>query len=328
MEKISIIVPVYNVEKYLNRCVESLIKQTYENLEIILVNDGSKDGSGILCEQLMKRYSNIKVIHKPNGGLGSARNAGLDIAEGEYIGFLDSDDWVSSDMYEYLLNLAREYDSDVTQIDYRFISEYTEIKKQNDTYCIRCIVGRDAILETYLKDGMKEKKSYPVTSKLYKAGCFKTIRFPEGQLYEDVVTNFDILSHANKYVISNKPCYYYFINPQSITRSIFSNKDLDYIKVGEQIVDRTKNNEKLKSLGVMTLSRFHFMCLCKMIKYRCEKDVDVRGQVKKSVVAIRKGIPMLLKSSMKLNRKAVMIALCLNIGLTELVAVKIHSITR
>lgn len=311
MDKISVIVPVYNVEKYLERCVNSLLQQTYENLEIILVDDGSKDRSGKICDALREKSSKIKVIHKENGGLSSARNKGLEIAEGEYIGFVDSDDWISNDMYEYLLSLSKEYDADITQIEYIFASDYPKQIKQHNIG-LTCVEENENILKRYLVDGMKEIKSYPVWTKLYKAKCFRGVSFPEGQLYEDVVTNYSILSGINRYVISTKVCYFYFSNPKSITRSSFINKDFEYIKVGEQIADITRDSKVLKSYGQMTLARTYFMLLCKMVKFKCADDVDIDEFVDKALPVLRKNIYILLKSKMKYNRKIALIALCAN----------------
>ena len=120
---ISIIIPVYNVSKYLDKCVKSILLQTYSNLEIILVNDGSTDGSGVLCDELKKTDKRICVIHKPNGGLSDARNAGLDIATGDYIGFVDSDDYVEPDMFQILLENAMKYDADVSGCRYAEVYE-------------------------------------------------------------------------------------------------------------------------------------------------------------------------------------------------------------
>ena len=110
---ISVIVPVYNVEQYLPKCIDSILAQTYENLEIILVEDGTKDSSGVICDEYAAKDARIRVIHKENGGLSSARNAGMEIARGEYFGFVDSDDWIEPEMYENLMALAQKYDADV-----------------------------------------------------------------------------------------------------------------------------------------------------------------------------------------------------------------------
>src|SRR4051794_4889210 len=118
MPKISIVVPVYKVEKYIKRCVDSILAQTYQDFELILVDDGSPDNCGKICDSLAKQDKRIKVIHKENGGLSTARNAGIDVAVGEYIGFVDSDDWVTKDMFEYLLNLIEDNECDISSVSY------------------------------------------------------------------------------------------------------------------------------------------------------------------------------------------------------------------
>jgi len=174
---ISVIVPVYNVEKYLERCVKSILLQTYDRLEIILVNDGSKDGSGKLCDELAKGDPRIVVLHKENGGASSARNAGLDLAHGEYIGFVDSDDWIAPDMYEYCLRAIDAHDAQVVQTECALVRSEAEAVKQEpeqveDTvadevylreedikfaYCTEYIVTVD---ETATKHNPAELRSY------------------------------------------------------------------------------------------------------------------------------------------------------------------------
>ena len=133
--KISIIVPVYKVEKYLDKCVNSIVGQTYKNLEIILVDDGSPDNCPAMCDEWAQKDSRIKVIHKKNGGLSSARNAGLDACTGDYIGFVDSDDWIEPDMYEYLLNIGMKNNADVSRCEFVIEAENSDITvdSQNDS---------------------------------------------------------------------------------------------------------------------------------------------------------------------------------------------------
>ena len=120
-EKISVIVPIYKTEQFLSKCIDSIINQTYKNLEIILVDDGSPDNCPKICDEYAKRDNRIKVIHKENGGLSSARNAGIEIATGDFSAFVDSDDWIDSDMYESLVKLSDEYNADIAECGYRFI---------------------------------------------------------------------------------------------------------------------------------------------------------------------------------------------------------------
>lgn len=320
---ISVIVPVYNEINNLKRCITSICKQTYKDIEIIIVDDGSTDGSSELCDRLSLEDDRIVVIHKENGGLSSARNKGIEIAKGDFLGFVDSDDWISEDMYEHLIMLQKKYDGDVCQVNYYQTSKFVLYKESNEA--VEVYDDKIEILEKYLKDGMKPIKSYPVWTKLYKKSCFDSIRFPVGQLYEDVVTNYDILANANRYVVSNKVGYFYFIKRDSITRGKFTKRDLDYVKVGLQIIERTENMQELYKLGEMTYGRFNFMCLCKMLKYDVDEDIDIGAQVDILIDAIRKNIKILLKSSMKLNRKIIMCIICLNKYVTK-IAVKIKRV--
>ena len=316
---ISVIVPVYNTEQYLCRCVDSLLKQTLP-IQIILVDDGSTDKCSDIYDKYSEQNSNITVIHKPNGGSSSAKNTGISAAKTEFVGFVDSDDWVTEDMYEYLNRLQTEYQADVVQIEYVTVTDEDSavVSARKENIC--CLEGQEDILERYLLDGMKPVKSYSTCTKIYKRSLFDGIKFPEGQSYDDVTTNFDLLTKAKSYVISNKQCYFYFIRNVSITKGMFSASDLDYILSGEQIVSRTEKNIRLKKLGVMTLARFHFTNLCKLLKYGCEPDIDYKQQISSSIPVIRSGMSELLKSGMKTGRKFLMIALCMNISLTASVA--------
>jgi len=316
---ISVIVPVYNTEQYLSRCVDSLLKQTLP-VQIILVDDGSTDKSGEICDGYAEKNQCIRVIHKENGGSSSAKNAGISVAETDFVGFVDSDDWVTEDMYEYLNRLQTEYQADVVQIEYVTVTDgdSTVIRPGKET--VICLEGQDDILERYLLDGMKPVKSYSTCTKIYKKSLFEGTKFPEGQSYDDVTTNYDLLTKAKRYLISNKQCYYYYIREVSITKGLFRSSDLDYVLSGEQIVSRTENSPRLKSLGIMTLARFHFTNLCKLLKFGCEPAIDYKEQIRRSIPIIRSGMSDLLKSGMKLDRKVVMLGLCLNIKLTTFFA--------
>ena len=142
------------------------------------------------------------------------------------------------------------------------------------------------------------------------------MKFPEVLSYDDVTTNYDLLSKAKRYLISNKQCYYYYVREVSITKGLFSTSDLDYVLSGEQIVSRTENSPRLKKLGNMTLARFHFTNLCKLLKFGCEPDIDYNELIRTSIPVIRSGMTDLLKSGMKMDRKIIMLVLSLNIKLT------------
>ncbi|MBE6091229.1 MAG: glycosyltransferase [Clostridium beijerinckii] len=243
---ISVIVPVYNVEKYLPQCIDSILNQTEKNLEIILVDDGSLDNSGKICDEFSKKDDRIVVIHKKNNGLSSARNAGLEIAKGNYIGFVDSDDWLDKSMYEILLKLLKENNSDISccdffktansdgsipHIDNEIINSYNNIESLNNFY-------NDLYTQTVV-----------AWNKLYKRELFKDISYPVGKIHEDEGTTYKLYYKANKITYTNMPLYYYRITPNSITTSKFNKKRLDIIDVYDEKVKFIKNinNEDIYS---------------------------------------------------------------------------------
>lgn len=221
---ISIIVPVYRVEKYLKKCVDSLINQTYKNLEIILVDDGSPDNCPIVCDTYAKIDSRIVVIHKENGGLSDARNAGLDIASGEYIGFVDSDDYISPDMYEALLRGLTEDNSDIACCNYLQVNEEgTAYKDQELPIKDECLDSRGAY-ELLIKYGGYYAVAW---NKLYRRQIWETIRYPKGRKYEDMFVICALIEQCAKISHVNSPLYYYVRREGSITSEERSIKDFD-----------------------------------------------------------------------------------------------------
>lgn len=214
---ISVIIPVYNVEPYLRRCLDSVLAQTYKNLEIIVIDDGSPDYSGMICDQYAQRDQRMKVIHQENGGLCAARNAGMKIATGKYIGFVDSDDWIAPEMYEELYRNLKEYDADIVSCS------YFRVKPERDTTS-RC----DGEIHVYnRKQAMKEMISQftirtTFWNKLFRREMFDGLEFPEGRTYEGAILMHKVFDHAQKVVHVGRPYYYYFDNATSIinTRSI------------------------------------------------------------------------------------------------------------
>lgn len=233
MEKcVSVIVPIYNVEPYLKRAVDSIIDQTYSRLEIILVDDGSPDNCGKICDDYAKKDNRIKVIHKANGGLSDARNAGLDIATGDYIAFVDSDDYIAEDFVETLLAELEKHDADVSMCSYRVTSsvEFDDsIWEENGDQEVE-VCGRMELLSN-LYDANHRDATYFIVSwnKLYKASLWEGIRFPKGKIHEDEATTYRIYDKASKGVYIHTPLYGYFSAPESITRSRFSLKRLDWL---------------------------------------------------------------------------------------------------
>jgi glycosyltransferase involved in cell wall biosynthesis len=228
MEKplISIIIPVYKVEKYLEKCIKSVLDQTYKNLQIILVDDGSPDNCGKICDNYVKIDNRIEVIHKENGGLSDARNVGLKKARGKYIGFVDSDDYVSNGMFENMYNTLVNNNADVSICNFYTVIDNKNIIKNVDNGIE--IYNKLEILKEILLD--KKIQSY-AWNKLYKRELFKDIEYPVGKKYEDIGTTFYILEKCNKIAVSGSPEYYYITRGDSIVNNNTEGTVIDYISL-------------------------------------------------------------------------------------------------
>lgn len=230
--KVSIVVPVYNVEQYLNQCLESLKNQTYKNLEIILVDDGSTDNSGIMCDEFAKKNNNVIVIHQKNQGLSGARNSGVIRSSGEYITFLDSDDWISNEYVEYLYNLIDKYHVDVVCtcfFTYWEGSNKISDPEQSEIKCIK-FSPEDALEEICY--GSLFGCSVP--DKLYKRELVLKNPFPIGKLYEDLATMYKIIGSCNGVIYSSKKLSYYRRREGSIINEPFSKDHLFIIQAAEE----------------------------------------------------------------------------------------------
>lgn len=230
MPKLSIIVPIYNVEKYLPRCIESILNQTFREFELILINDCSTDNCKEICEKYKKIDSRIIVVNKKNGGVSSARNFGIDISRGEYIGFVDPDDFIDANMYEILFNTANSYNSDMVICDYYKVSEYDikkyeEIQLNNKGIIVENINNIDAIERIITRD----TKIVVAWNKIYKRSLFDNLRYKEGVICEDEFLAHRIFYKCSKISIINQKLYYYIQRKGSIVNSPFSSKDFDKI---------------------------------------------------------------------------------------------------
>jgi len=221
---ISVIIPVYKVEEYLDRCVSSVVNQTYKNLEIILVDDGSPDRCPEMCDEWAKKDLRIKVIHKENGGLSDARNAGMKIISGELVAFLDSDDWLHPDFYKSLFDAMVEFDCDIAECDY--------VKTSGDEPEIRLNYSEPLICET--EEAMKlhiadKYFKQVVWNKLYKKDLL-TAEFEKGKYNEDVFWTYQIIANAKKLVHVHSEMLYYFQRGDSIMGESYSLKRLDGVE--------------------------------------------------------------------------------------------------
>lgn len=212
--RLSVIIPVYKVEQYLDRCLESIVNQTYRNLEIILVDDGSPDSCPEKCDVWAARDDRIKVIHKENGGLSSARNAGLDVMTGELVTFVDSDDFIKPTMYADMLRCLEDTESDIVCCG-RIIKSYDLEEEQLTCNSKEVYTSAEAMRQLLIKRSMDEA----AWDKIYFSKLFENIRFPVGVTNEDIIVILDVIKNSNRVCHAGKAYYYYWKNPHGITKS-------------------------------------------------------------------------------------------------------------
>lgn len=227
-DKISIIVPVYRVEQYVERCMESILAQTYQNWEAILIEDGSPDKSGEICDRYAKEDKRIRVIHKANEGVSAARNTGIEQATGTFLAFIDSDDYVHPQYLEKMAELQKKYDADLVITGYE-LAHGTKIGSAIPAGEAEQLSSRQAVERI-----IENQQFCSPWSKLYRRELFAQIRYPKGVIYEDLMTAFSIFSQAEHIVYQNIPLYYYFQDSESITRSAFHYGKLDEAKALEK----------------------------------------------------------------------------------------------
>lgn len=323
MVEISIIIPVYNVEKYIRKCVDSVIAQSFTNIEIILVDDGSTDNSGIICDEYSKIDSRIKVLHKNNGGLSSARNAGIEVAEGNFLGFIDSDDYILEDMFELLYNNL--------------------IKEQADlSICgiFQCYKGKEPIVNQQWYKILEPQEAIEIVfegkilsvnavNKLYRKNLFDHIRYPEGKATEDAFVIVDILSQCKKIVATSEQKYFYFHRVGSITTIKSAANCFDCIeayKRNKEIID-----ERYPEISDIALSNYcwsHFYALDRLLISEDENNyLDREKEIIKFLRA--KVFFIIRKSRLAKNRKIAAVALFINVRLYKALLLKnISSNTR
>ena len=242
MDKVSVIVPVYNVEKYLNKCVYSLLNQTYKNIEILLIDDGSKDNSGMMCDQLKNKDSRIKVYHKENGGLSDARNYGINQATGKYICFVDSDDYVEIDYVLKMYMGLKDNNVKISQCGINYVDD-----SNNYIYSIgyesnKVQSGRQMILDINNSHGVENTVAW---NRLYDISLFKDIRFPYGKIHEDEFTTYKLYYNNNVFVIKDK-LYNYRQSPNSIMHKKYSLNRLDALEAYKEKIEFFRLNKDIE----------------------------------------------------------------------------------
>lgn len=268
---ISVIVPVYKVEEFLSKCVDSILAQTYTNLEVFLVDDGSPDNCGKMCDDYAKKDSRIKVIHKENGGLSDARNVAIDVATGEYITFVDSDDYVAPTYVEELYNNISDYSAEVSVCLFRMFNEGT-LPVIDETFSEKdCFNGLNAIEQMFYQ----EKFDTSAWAKMYHRSLFETgIRYPKGLLFEDLPTTYLLMYKAKKVAFINKKLYYYLVRSNSIEGSSFTSAKMDSaLKIFELMESRQDIISQVPKAYKCRMLSFAFHILLKMPEDFSSKEI-------------------------------------------------------
>ena len=272
---ISIIVPIFRVENYLERCINSILNQSFKNFELILVDDGSPDRCGEICDEYGKKDNRIKVIHKKNGGLSDARNAGLEIASGVYVGFIDSDDFIHKDMYKILYEGLIKTNSDIAQCKFKYFSNIDEIKENNN------IIEK---IETYNNieaiNGIMDNKELNtnVWNKLYKRDLFKEIVFPKGKIHEDEFVTYKLFYKSKRICSVNKELYYYFNNSNGIMQNLNIDSKFHWV---EAIEERNKFLLDNKEVQLFNKSNNILFFNLLNLRYSIKKSNNLSGKSEK-----------------------------------------------
>lgn len=271
---VSIIVPIYNVEDFLKRCIDSIIGQTYKNLEIILVDDGSPDNCPNICDEYAKKDERIKVIHKKNGGLSSARNAGLKVFQGDYVCFIDSDDYINKDMINILLNNLKKTKSDLSVCSFKKVnnSQYFFINIENQN--IKEFNKNECFNNLYNK---LSNETEIVCNKLYKRKLWDNLSFTETKIHEDAFIIHHIINKCKKVVYTDLELYYYFNRENSIMKT-FNLKRLDSIDA--------LNDRRIFFKSINESELYYKSCIC-YLKLICFIYIDVDKYSKDKKVKIQ-----------------------------------------
>lgn len=288
MSEISIIVPVYNVEQYLKKCLDSILAQTFTDFELLLIDDGSTDSSGIICDEYEKKDARIKVYHKVNGGLSSARNFGIEKADTPYLGFIDGDDYIDTDMYEILYKNIKTENADISMCALFDIYNGKPLKINKQTQYI--VADAPEAIRIVMEAKIN---SVNAVNKLYKRELFHTVRYPEGKIAEDAFVIIELLMLTNKNVITTEQKYYYIHRKNSITTSKFKIKDCEVIEAYNKNYGLIKKNyPQLLDVAQMRLCWAHFYVLDKMMTAESmnefEMERNVIGYLKKNFIFILK----------------------------------------
>ena len=314
---VSVIIPVYNVEQYLKRCIDSVIDQTYRNLEIILVDDGSNDGSGEICDNSAQNDSRIKVIHKSNGGLSDARNAGIDRSTGIYIMFVDSDDWINRECVELLIRALQHGKAQISACAYQKTDRFREdsvVDRDIKTYEEMWTID-DAYIHLFLNKEIDNS----AWAKLYNRSLFENIRFPVGKLYEDQFVTYKLFHIAQRIIYVRQVLYYYFDRPGSIQNEPFTIRKMDELEAALECVKFV--DEVYPHLHEAVICRLVSSCFHMIFAIYDQKKWNREYDILKKIIFDNRKKMVFGKN---VNRKVRLGCLCsyLGLGLTRQIYIK------
>ena len=318
MPLVTVIVPIYNTSKYLRRCIDSIIKQSYENIEVILVDDGSTDSSPDICDQFEIKDRRVKVIHKENGGLSSSRNKGLDIMAGEWVTFVDSDDWIAKDTIEYCVSLIKDDNSiDIIQYNMQSIKYENEVDQDFSTSFEK--VNSFEARKRMLREGIRDDSWFSCCRCLFRSSLIRRYRFREGKINEDIDYKYHAIQLANNILLCDTNKYYYFQSTGSITTASLKLRDFDLFDAVNKLIEYVEldKNEELLRYAQQKLAKSSLSLLCKAAYYGCSNEINKDETVKHLSTILKNDASLLLKSRIKTSRKILTICFCVNYDLTE-----------
>ncbi|MBO0958847.1 glycosyltransferase [Neobacillus sp. MM2021_6] len=284
-QKVSVVVPIYNVEQYLARCVESILQQTFTNLEVILVNDGSPDNCGTIAENYAIADSRVKVFHKENGGLSDARNHGMQFVTGEYTVFVDSDDWMDKGMIEELVKISNEYQAEVVQSAF-YYAYNDHLLYDNRVYNQKApplVLDNKSLMYELVRNDVVKNFAW---GKLYKTKLIKNIPFKKGILFEDVFWAHHVMQSVQTFVSLNRPYYFYLQRDDSIVAT-YSPRNLDILKgLKERHRFIEKNYEDLTNESYKVLLKTNIIQYNLLMRNR---KIDNKGLYRKEIYGYIKG---------------------------------------
>lgn len=293
---ISVIIPVYKVEKYLDKCIESVVNQAYRNLEIILVDDGSPDHCPAMCDAWAKKDNRIRVLHKKNGGLSDARNAGLAVATGELISFIDSDDWIEKSFFECLHQAMIETDADVAECATVYETEDGKLLRIRKEAPATLLERKEALCRLILEDGVYQT----VWNKLYRCEIVREVTFVSGKCNEDDFWTYQVFDRGKKLAIVEAPLYHYLQRGTSIIGAGYNLQRLDGLEARFQ---RMEYLQKYDELAKLTCQQFMLDCMWHLQCALCYLKGQEQCIALENILSFKEKTPKVKRRELTLNWK-------------------------